>query len=302
MKSDVFYWVLNLSLHGGLVCLLVLALRRVRVLPRRVVFCLWLAPLLRLTVPLALSLPVSFTALLQRLGARTVSIPGPADGWLTWQAVNSLQAAKDYSPIVYQTDALRSLFETCALIWAIAAAACLLTLTVLYVLTRREARGGRELQKGVWESEKVAAPGLVGVFRPRILVPVGMRGRLLGFVVAHETAHRRRLDNLWRVLALLICCVHWFNPIVWWSLKRFFEDMELACDETVVRSMEAADRRDYAVALLSAAKGRDLFVSAFGGAKLRVRVAHVLSYRKLTFGAALCFAALTAAVVLTLAA
>ncbi|MBQ6030374.1 MAG: peptidase M56 BlaR1 [Oscillospiraceae bacterium] len=302
MKSDVFYWVLNLSLHGGLVCLLVLGLRRVRFLPRRVVFCLWLAPLLRLILPVALSLPVSFTAVLQRMGSRTVTIPGPGDGVIEWQAMNTVQTAKRYFPIVYRTDALRSLFETCALIWTVVTAACLLTLTVLYVLTLREARGGRELQKGVWESEKVAAPGLVGVLRPRILVPVGMRGRLLDFVVAHETVHRRRCDNLWRVLALLVCCVHWFNPIVWWSLKRFFEDMELACDEAVVRGLNAADRKNYAIALLSAAKGRDLFVSAFGGAKLRVRVERVLSYRKLTLGAALCFAALTAAVVLTLAA
>ena len=301
MKSDVFYWVLNLSLHGGLTCLLVLALRRIRVLPRRVVFCLWLAPLLRLTVPMALSLPVSFTALLQRLGSRTVTFLGLGNG-LEVQAMNTVRAAEDYFPIVYQTDGLRSLFETCALIWAVVAAACLLTLMVLYVLTRRESGGGQEIQKGVWASEKVAAPGLVGVVRPRILVPAGMRGRLLDFVVAHETAHRRRLDNLWRVLALLVCCVHWFNPIVWWSLKRLFEDMELACDETVLRGLNAADRKNYAIALLSAAKGRDLFVSAFGGAKLRVRVERVLSYRKLTLGAAICFAALTAAVVFTLAA
>ncbi|MBQ9373260.1 MAG: hypothetical protein IJU06_00505, partial [Oscillospiraceae bacterium] len=194
MKSDVFYWVLNLSLHGGLVCLLVLVLRRVRFLPRRVVFCLWLAPLLRLILPVALSLPVSFTALLQRMGSRTVTIPGPGDGVIEWKTMNTVQAAGNYFPIVYRTDALRSLFETCALIWTVAAAACLLTLTVFYVLTLREARGGRELQKGVWESEKVAAPGLVGVLRPRILVPVGMRGRLLDFVVAHETVHRRRCD------------------------------------------------------------------------------------------------------------
>ena len=235
MKSDVFYWVLNLSLHGGLTCLLVLALRRIRVLPRRVVFCLWLAPLLRLTVPMALSLPVSFTALLQRLGSRTVTFHVPGNG-LEVQAMNTVRAAEDYFPIVYQTDGLRSLFETCALIWAVVAAACLLTLMVLYVLTRRESGGGQEIQKGVWASEKVAAPGLVGVVRPRILVPDGMRGRVLDSVVALETAHRRRLDNLRRILALLVCCVHWFNPIVWWSLKRFFEDMELACNETIIPS------------------------------------------------------------------
>ena len=170
---------------------------------------------------------------MQRLG--TVTFHGLGNG-LEVQAVNTVRAAEDYFPIVYQADGLRSLLETCALIWTVVAVACLLTLTVLYVLTRLESGDGREIQKGVWASEKVAAPGLVGVVRPRILVPDGMRGRVLDFVMAHETAHRRRLDNLRRILALLVCCVHWFNPIVWWSLKRFFEDMELACNETIIPS------------------------------------------------------------------
>ena len=302
MKSDVLYWVLNLSLHGGLVCLLVLALRRVRALPRRLVFCLWLAPLLRLTVPVARSLPVSFSALLQKLGARTVTIDNPEGIPHQYFYQNSIQLADTYFPITYKTDALRELFETCALIWVIVATACFLTLTVLYVLTSREAHGGREIRKGIWESERVAAPGLVGVIRPRILVPTGMQGKLQDLIVAHETVHKQRLDNLWRIMALLVCCIHWFNPIVWWSLKRFFEDMELACDEAVLRGMAPDERKDYARALLSVAQGRDLFVSAFGGAKLRVRVERVLSYNKLTLGAALCFAVLTAAVIITLAA
>ena len=283
--------------------MLVLALRRIRAIPRRVLFCLWLAPLVRLTVPFALSLPVSFMGLLRMLGSRTVIIPGPETDSThsSLYMSNTLQAADDYFPIIYKTDALRSLFETCALIWAIVAAACVLTLAVLYAMSRSEARGGRALRKGVWESEKVVSPGLVGIIQPRILVPVGTQGRLLDFIVAHETAHRRRLDNLWRILALLVCCVHWFNPVVWWSLKRFFEDMELACDEAVLRGMKPNERKDYARALLSVAKGRDLFVSAFGGAKLRVRVERVLSYKKLTLGSALVFAALAATVIVVLA-
>ena len=299
MRSDVFYWVLNLSIHGSLVCLLIWLLRLIRQIPRRVIYALWLAPALRLTMPFAPSLPWSFMGLLRKLGARTVTVPGFSDMGI-W-ATNYTQAADSYFPITYKTDALRELFETCALIWVIGTAACLLTMTALYVMTRSELRGAKPLRPGVWVSEKVVSPGLVGVFRPRILVPPGMSRKLLDYVEAHERIHRRRLDNLWRCLALGICCLHWFNPVVWFSLKLFFADMELSCDEAVVRKLPVRKRKEYATALLSVAAGRDLFVSAFGGAKLRLRVERVLSYRRLTLGAGAAFTALAGAVLLVLA-
>ena len=76
MQSDVFYWVLNLSIHGSLVCLLLMMLRLIRTIPRRVIYALWIGPALRLTVPFAPAVPWSFMALLKRLGARTVTLPG----------------------------------------------------------------------------------------------------------------------------------------------------------------------------------------------------------------------------------
>ena len=293
MKSDIFYWVLNLSLHGSLVCLLLWLLRRIRPIPRRAIYPLWLGASLRLTMPW------SFMALLKRLGAREVAPPTSVPVYVT--TANSIQAAQSYFPITYQTDALRRLFETCALIWVIGALACLLTVTALYVMTRLELRGAKPLQKGVWESDRIVSPGLVGVLRPRIMVPPGTDGKLLDYIVRHESVHKRRLDNLWRMLALAICCLHWFNPAVWISLKLFFADMELSCDEAVLRKLPDDARKEYALALLSAAKGTDLFVSAFGGAKLRLRLQRVLSYRRLTAGAAIVFALLAGAVLSLLA-
>ena len=301
MKSDVFYWVLNLSIHGSLVCILIWLLRLVKVIPRRAIFFLWICPALRLTIPFAPSLPWSFMGLLRGLGARTVTLPGRLSFSEQMWVANYVQAAEGYFPITYQTDALQSLFETCAMIWVIGAAACVLTGAVLYAMTRSELRGAKQLRRGIWVTEKVVSPGLVGILRPRIFVPPGMQGKLLDYVEAHELVHKKRLDNLWRCLALLICCVHWFNPFVWFSLKLFFADMELSCDERVIRKLDPRERKDYALALLSVAKGKDLFVSAFGGAKLRLRIERVLSYRKLTVGASIVFAILTAAVVLVLA-
>lgn len=300
MKSDVFYWVLNLSIHGSLVCLLIWLLRLIRPIPRRALYLLWAGAGLRLLLPFASALPWSFMGLLRQLGARTVTLPAPSGspGLVT---ANCVQAATDYFPIRYQSDALQSLFETCALLWAIVATACFLTMAVLYVLTRWELREAKPLRPGIWVSERVLSPGLVGIWKPKILVPPGMNGKLLDYVAAHERVHRRRLDNLWRLLALLICCVHWFNPLVWLSLQRFFADMELSCDETVVRTYPAENRKEYALALLSVAKGRDLFVSAFGGAKLRLRIDRVLSYRRLTLGASLACVLLAAAILTALA-
>lgn len=299
MRSDVFYWVLNLSLHGSLVCLLLWLLRLIRPIPRRVIYPLWLGAGLRLTVPFAPSVPWSFLGLLKRLGARSVSLPGALPDLL--QAMNTVQAANSYFPITYKTDALHRLFSLCAVIWAAGAALCLGAMAVCYVLWRRKLRDAEALGDGVWVSPLVTTPGLVGVLRPRILVPPGTEGELLSFVVRHERVHRRRLDNLWRLAALAVCCVHWFNPVVWCSLRLFFADMELSCDEVVSRSLTEAGRRDYARALLSVAEGRDLFAAAFGGAGLRLRMERVLTYRRLTTGAAIVFALLTGAVLSALA-
>lgn len=304
MKSDVFYWVLNLSLHGGLVCLILWLLRTIRPIPRRLIYLLWIGPALRLTIPFAPSLPWSFMGLLKQLGSKTVVLnpgtPSNADP-LTIHAVNSWQFAKGYFPITYRTDTLKNLFETCALVWVIVAAACFLTMTALYGMSLWELRDAKHLRGRIWVSERVVSPGLFGILRPRILVPPGMKGRLLEYVEAHETEHRRRMDNLWRLFALGICCVHWFNPVVWFSLKLFFADMEFSCDERVVQKLRPDERRSYALALLSVAKGQDLFVSAFGGARLRLRIQRVLSYRRLTAGATIVFALLTGAVLSALA-
>ena len=300
MRTELFYWVLNAGVHGALVCALVRLLARWRRLPRRLVFWLWLGPLARLTLPFGPALPWSLMGLLKRLGARTVTLPVSFPASDLVQAANVLRAAEGYFPLRFRSDALAGLFSLCSLIWLIGATACALCMGALYAMSCRELREAEPLGEGVWRSERVLSPGLVGVLRPRILVPPGLAGRQLDWVLLHERTHRRRLDNLWRLLALAVCCLHWFNPFIWYSLKGFFSDMELACDEGVLAKLDPPGRRDYALALLGAAQGQDLFVSAFGGAKLRLRVERVLSYRRLSRGAGLVFGALTLAILMTL--
>lgn len=329
MKSDIFYWVLNMSLHGGLVCLIVLALRKLPRLPRTFVYALWLLPALRLCLPVGLRGRWSLMALLTKLGTRQVSLPAqtpmpqepvlihapledaaadsgffvmaapPLDEERGLYIANSVGVAESYFPITYRSNVLTEVFETAALVWAIVGAACLLAALILYLSTWQELRHARRAE-GYWRSDRVTAPALYGIFRPRIILPEGIPATALPHILRHERVHARRRDNLWRCAAVLLCCIHWFNPLCWLCLKYFFTDMELACDAAVLRKMEPEARKDYARALLDAARPRSVFVSAFGGAKIRLRVETVLSYRRLTAAATAAFVLLFGVIAATL--
>lgn len=313
MKSDVFYWVLNMSIHGGLLCLIVLLLRRIRAFPKGFVYGLWCLPFLRLICPLGVKSPWSFMNLLERLGTREVEVSelalfaSSANGQelastdvQIFATFNHVQFANSYAPITYKTNVLTGTMETLTLIWFIVACACLLTALLLYIFTKRELRGA-EKREGFYCSDRVTAPALYGILRPRIVLPYGVSEEARPHILRHEGIHRKRGDNLWRAVGILTCCVHWFNPLCWLCLKYFFEDMELSCDAAAIGKMDEQGRKDYALALLESAEQKNLFVSAFGGAKLRLRIKNILAYRNLTLMASLAFAALFAVIALVLA-
>lgn len=298
MKSDIFYWVLNMSLHGGLLCLTVLLLRRIRRLPRSFVYGLWSLPFLRLVLPVGINSPLSIMRLLERLGTRRVTEYRILPDGLS-SIMNSIGFAQSYAPVTYETNVLTGTMETLTLLWLIVACGCLLAAGILYLCTRDVLK---DLQpaEGYFRSKSITAPMLYGIFRPKILLPAEISPEALPYILRHEAVHRRRGDNLWRGLAICTCCLHWFNPLCWLSLKYFWEDMELSCDAAVVKELGETEKKAYALALLNTVQERKLFVSGFGGAGLRLRVERVLAYRRLTALSALAFAALFAVIALVL--
>ena len=132
---------------------------------------------------------------------------------------------------------------------------------------------------------------LCGIIKPRIIIPpyVTDDGSVLRYVLLHEGAHMRRGDNITRIIALAIACIHWFNPLVWLYVKAFLSDCEIACDEKVLRSVQA-ENREYAQALLACEYKKANHFSAFGGADIRTRITRILSYRKVTTLSTICFA------------
>lgn len=142
------------------------------------------------------------------------------------------------------------------------------------------------LRDNIYESEFVDSPFVFGVVKPNIYLPMHMDEGTAAYVIAHERAHLARRDHWWKVLGYLVLALHWFNPLVWVAYILFCRDIELACDEKVVRGLDGAARADYSQALLScAAPKRAVAVCplAFGEGNIKTRVKSALHYKKPAF-------------------
>lgn len=292
MPHGLFYWVLNASVFGSLCGLFLLAARRIRRLPRSVVYGLWAIPFLRFWLPFGYANPLSFWNLLPETMRTTVILANPGEVLPELTMTNTLTAARSYFPVEYKTDGLTGFFSVAALLWVTVALAALFAAAVLSVRARPKLDDAERIGDRVYRSETVRAPAVYGVCRARIVVPPALSARQLPYVLLHEEAHIRRRDNFWRLAAVVTACVHWFNPLVWIFLKAFFEDMELSCDRKVICRLDREQAKEYALTVLSVSRASSFCFSAFGGAGAKKRIEEILSYRKLTMGSALSLAAL----------
>ncbi len=301
MLADIVYWIINMSITSSIMGLVVLLIRRIKRLPRRVAVFLWIIPFFRMCVPIAFTSSFSFMNLISEYIYRpnTVMVSPSAD-FLSVTAMNSIGAAASYDPIVYKTNILEEVFGIAGIIWIIVTLAVLLAFTIMYVGTMKVIGDARKIEDGVYVSGKIDSPAVYGIIRPRIILPKDCKGKKREFVLRHERTHVRRKDNLWRLLGFIVASVHWFNPLSWLFLKAFLADLELACDETAVAKLSEDDRKEYAVSLIGSVRSKNMFISAFGGAKVRTRIENLVSYRQLTVFSAAGLGLLVAAIIYVL--
>ncbi len=304
MLHEIFYWLFNMSILGTLYGILLYFLRRIKGFPRFGSYALWGVVFFRLICPVGFSSRYSLLSLLSsafsRTFIRTVTIveeSGQESLPLTFS--NVVRAASDYQPITYKTNVLEEFFTVASLIWLVIAVGAILTCTVLYLLSVSELKKAVPIRDNIYAGSMTDTPIVYGFRKPKIVLPVHgkeedpeqvLLTEGIEQVLLHERIHIRRRDNLWRMAAILTACLHWFNPFVWFFLKSFFHDSELACDAKAVKHMKPEERKDYAKALLVYSSGeRTLFSSAFGSGIVRVRICSVLTYRKLTVFSSVCF-------------
>ena len=299
MLGDIFYWLFNMSIVASLSGAVILLLRRVRRIPRRLIALLWAIPCIRMWVPFGIGGRYGLMSLLNsfRYRSRTVYIYRSGDRAVVTMSNSAGATVDGIVPLTYREDLLRDLFRVAGIVWAAVFGLLLLLIVILYFSALRDLRGATHLRENLYLSDRVTSPAVYGIFRPKIVLPASTPEADYPMILAHETAHIRRGDNLFRLIAFLSVALHWFNPLAWVFLRCYLSDAEEACDERVLAKLDEEGRRDYARCLLNQAERRAAFPAAFGGAKLRDRVRRIVSYENLTFfsilGCVLLAAALT---------
>jgi beta-lactamase regulating signal transducer with metallopeptidase domain len=138
----------------------------------------------------------------------------------------------------------------------------------------------------VFEIRGIKTPFVFGFFSPKIYLPAGLSEKERTYIIKHEQTHIRRFDHIIKPFAFLVLCIHWFNPLAWVAFFLMSEDMELSCDESVIRQLGSEIKKDYSTSLLSLSTGRRIIGGcplAFGENNTKGRIMNILNYKKPAF-------------------
>lgn len=307
MIAAGFLQVLDMTKTGTIVILAVLLARLlVKRLPKAVSYALWAVVLFRLLCPVSLAAPfgvvpqtepateetyytisdtqVSFSAAASAVGN---TLGGAANGGPGVQTVPSTEKDVQGGPVSVEA----SWWEVWALfgkylapyIWAAGAAGLALSNAVRYILLRRRLVGAVLLRDNIYLADHIGTPFVLGLLRPKIYLPSGLSGREQSYIILHEQYHIKRLDHVAKAAAFLALCLHWFNPLVWAAFVLSVRDMEMSCDEAVVRRLGENIRAEYSASLLSLSTGRRVVAGtplAFGEGDVRRRIKNMLNWKK----------------------
>ena len=304
--AEIFQKALNMSIAAGWLILAVIALRLLlRRAPKRFRLLLWAVVGLRLALPWSIESALSLIPSAQTLpeGIMLERTPVLDTGISALNgAINPGFTAAFTPELGASANPLQVLLPIAAALWMLGAAAMLLWALVSWLRLRKRVREAVRLEENVYECE-IASPFVLGLFRPRIYLPFSLENGERELVLAHECAHITAGDHIIKPLGWLLLAAHWYNPLVWLAYALFCRDIELACDERVVRGLSLSDRADYSQALLDLSRPRGGVRAcplAFGESSVKGRVKSVLSYKKPAFwlvllavvvcvGAAVCF-------------
>lgn len=169
-------------------------------------------------------------------------------------------------------------------VWLAGIAMMLVFAAVNYLVLRRRLREAVREVGNIYVCDGVPTPFIIGIFKPRIILPSGISERDRAFALAHEEAHLARLDHIKKPFAYILLAVYWFDPLLWLSYFLFCRDVELACDERVLRESGASIKKEYSSALVNCSAPERIFAGplAFGESGIKERVKNVLNYKKST--------------------
>ena len=289
--SGIFLKLLNLSISASWLVLVVLALRLVlKRAPKWVNVLLWGMVALRLMLPFSIESALSLIPSAETLSPEVVQFdPAPtitSGVEFIDNAVNpSLSESFAAAPLA-SVNPLYVWIYLAGWVWLIGLAAMLAYALVSYLRLRRRVSASIPLRESIYVCDEVPSPFILGIVRPRIYLPSALDEAQRGSVLSHERAHLARHDHWWKPLGFALLAVYWFNPLLWLAYTLLCRDIELACDERVLRGMDAGQVKDYSSALLACSVPRRMLAAcplAFGEVGVGARVKNALRYKKPAF-------------------
>ena len=303
--TDLFITILDRSLSASWVVLAVLTARLVlKKAPRWLVCGLWALVALRLLCPFSLESTLSLvprqTVVQEATQELLDDYVGPTK--MYYDITPEYETAREAglpaypageeqhsyvvtgeTPVTPPTTLGDVLPSLACRIWLLGITALLSYAAISYGRIAGKVRVSIHLGNGVYLCDDIDTPFLLGLFRPRIYLPSALDPKDVSHVLAHEQAHLKRRDHWWKPLGFVLLAVHWFNPLLWLAYILLCRDIELACDERVIRDMKAVEKKAYTEALLTCSVNRRMIVAcplAFGEVSVKERVTSILNYHK----------------------
>ena len=285
--NELFLKIINMSISASWLVLAVLILRFVlKKAPKWINVLLWGIVAIRLICPFSFESPLSLIP-----SAETIPLNIGMDSTPTINSgISAINNA--VNPIISQSNtpmagaSINPLQITIGIyeyIWIFGMIALALYTAISYWRLHRKVDTAVRYKDNIFQSENVSSPFVFGIIKPRIYLPFKMNGQDLEHVVAHEHAHIRRKDHWWKPFGFLLLTIHWFNPLMWMAYVLLCRDIELACDEKVIKELGNEQRGDYTQALVACSVNRRMIAACpltFGEVGIKERVKSVMNYKK----------------------
>ena len=299
LSQTLFPTLLNMSLTAGIVILCVIAARlALKRAPKVFSYALWAVVLFRLLCPVSLPSGISLLGALDAPARQASPVVSTVTYVQPQRQPEAIQPQTEQVPVEPQTPASDSLAPvvpeqqaTSTVDWAAVAAWVWLAGVLgmagysIFALLRLRRRlvGSLRLRDNIYLADHISTPFVLGLVRPRIYLPSTLTQGEMGYIIRHEQYHIRHGDHVVKVLAFAALCLHWFNPLVWAAFILAGKDMEMRCDEAVVRQLGEEVKADYSASLLALATGRLTIAGtplAFGEGDPKGRIRNLLRWKR----------------------
>ena len=285
----MFIPIVNTSISASWLILAIIVIRLVfKKMPKAWTCVLWGLVAIRLICPFSIESPLSLIPSAEVIPEEVLYMEGgQRHDPVEFNGIEAPTVQEAVGEAVGETVSQVQTFDVYgALVWLAGMAAMLIYALISYLRLWHRVMVSINERDNIWLCDQIDSPFILGMFCPRIYMPSGMAEEQAAYVIAHEQAHLHRHDHWWKPIGFLLLSIYWFNPLIWVAYILLSRDIELACDEKVIRSMEIADKQAYSEALLVCSVNRRMIAAcplAFGEVGVKARVKSVLNYKKPAF-------------------